>query len=71
MPVILGGALVEIIKWDGMGGWSVGAVIAGMIAAFISGYVAVRLMLKLFAKKSLMPFAAYVTVLAVLAFIFV
>lgn len=71
MPVILGGALVELIKWDGMGNWSVGAIIAGMIAAFLSGYVAVRLMLKLFAKKSLIPFAAYVTVLAILAFIFV
>ena len=71
MPVILGGALVELIKWDGMGNWSVGAVIAGMIAAFLSGYVAVRLMLKLFAKKSLIPFAAYVTVLAILAFILV
>lgn len=69
MPVILGGALFEIIGYNGLGNWSIMAVVFGMIAAFFSGLLAIRIMLKLLARKSLLPFAAYVTVLAVISFI--
>lgn len=69
MPVILGGALFEIISYNGVGDWSIAAVIFGVIASFFSGYIAIRIMLKVFARKSLIPFAVYVTILAVISFI--
>ncbi len=72
MPVILGGAIFEILKYEATSAsWSALAIAFGMLASFISGYFAVRVMLKIFAKKSLIPFAIYVILLAVLAFILV
>lgn len=75
MPVILAGALYEILKLVTakeavVQVWTHTSVIFGMIAAFISGLIAIKLMLKLLARKSLIPFAAYVTILSILSFIF-
>jgi len=77
MPVILGGALFEllpVIKGEAAfnvisSNWSVTAVIFGVIAAFLSGLFAIKIMLKVFSRKSLIPFAIYVTVLAIISFI--
>ena len=69
MPVIFGGALFEMIAYDGVGDWSITAVIFGVIASFISGYFAIRLMIKVFAHRSLIPFAVYVLVMAIISFI--
>ena len=77
MPVILGGALFELLpfitgdeKFSVISdNWSVTAVIFGVIASFISGLFAIKIMLRIFSKKSLLPFAAYVAALAVISFI--
>ncbi len=77
MPVILGGILIEMLpvltgeaQFEIISNnWSAAAVFVGIIAAFISGLFAIRVMLKVFAKKSLIPFAVYVTILAVISFI--
>lgn len=69
MPVILGGALFEILAYDGSGAWGIAAIVFGVIASFISGYLAIKLMLKVFARRSLIPFAVYVTILAIISFI--
>lgn len=67
IPVILGSAVMgvkdivsepEVIAW--------GPIVAGMIAAGISGYFAVRFMLNFFKKRSLNVFAVYTAILGIL-----
>ena len=62
IPAIIGGFVTEIpdIIENGAGqiGWF--SVIIGMIAAGVSGYFAIRFMIKLITKKRLWGFAAYV-----------
>lgn len=64
IPAILGSAVfdgVNIIKDPGS--IQLIPILIGTIAAAISGYFAIRYMLKVFSKKSLMPFAVYVFIL--------
>lgn len=64
IPVILGSAVLgvkDIVTEPTSVQW--GPVIAGMIAAGVSGYFAVRFMLNFFKKRSLNVFAVYTAVL--------
>ena len=67
IPVILGSAVMgvkDIVSEPEMIAW--GPIIAGMIAAGVSGYFAVRFMLNFFKKRSLNVFAVYTAILGIL-----
>lgn len=61
IPAILGGLVLEIpdLVKSGTGGFTWYGILIGMIAAGVSGYFAVRFMIRLITKKSLWGFAAY------------
>ncbi|MGZ7160781.1 MAG: undecaprenyl-diphosphate phosphatase [Methanobacterium sp.] len=65
---ILGAALVQAKDITSMD-MSTVAVIAGFLAAAISGYVAIRIVLKLIKERSLLIFAYYCWIVGVLALI--
>lgn len=69
IPAILGAALVQINEISSGFDTNTGAFIAGLIAAAISGYLAIKLMLKLIKEKSLMIFAYYCWIIGALALI--
>lgn len=72
IPIILGSAAYSIIKGglDGaLASVPIGAVIAGMAAAAITGFFAIKLMLKLISKSNFKWFALYLTVLFIVTFI--
>ncbi len=72
VPIILiagGLALLDLIT-DGAGGIGIAPLIAGFIAAAGSGYVAIRLLMKLIEKWSFVPFAVYRVVVGVLILLF-
>lgn len=69
IPVILGSAFLELldvsfaaVEW--------GCVVAGMLAAFISGLAAIKLMLRVIEKANYKWFALYLAIIAVLSFVF-
>ena len=67
IPVILGSAVLgvkDVVSEPAAVEW--GPVIVGMLAAGISGYVAIRFMLNFFKKRSLNIFAVYTAVLGIL-----
>ena len=68
IPAILGSLVLQIpdVAREGLAGTSWPCVIAGTLAAAVSGYFAIRLMLRLIVKKSLKGFIIYVGVLGVL-----
>lgn len=72
IPVILGSGLVSVLDVTvggaGMGGIGVGAIIAGMLASAISGYFAVRFMLKIIQKCNYKWFSLYLAAAGVAAF---
>lgn len=71
IPAILGGAVLEIpdaIK-DGTHGIGALPCIIGVIVAAISGYFAVKFMIKLITKRSLTGFAIYTALLGVFVII--
>lgn len=65
IPAILGSVVLEIpdLARGGMGDLNWGFILAGMAAAAVSGYFAIRLMLKVVTGKRLWPFAVYVAAL--------
>lgn len=65
IPAILGGAVLEVPKAlsAGIGNVQWLPVAAGMLVAGISGYFAVRFMIRLITKRSLTGFAVYTAVL--------
>ncbi len=67
VPAILGGALLNGYKFIKMDNASLDwlPLIAGMVCAAVTGYIAIRFMLALISKKRLWGFAIYVTVLGV------
>lgn len=69
IPVILGGAILEILSFTSGGEWSILAIILGVISAFISGFFAIRFMIIIFSRKSLLPFAVYVVILSIVSFL--
>ena len=67
IPAILGGAVLEIPKAlkEGMADVSLLACAVGVIVAGVSGYFAVRFMIRLITKRSLKGFAIYTAALGV------
>jgi undecaprenyl-diphosphatase len=72
IPVIAGAAFFDLIRTisagDGLG-IPYTAFIAGLVAAAISGYVAVKFMLELFSKVSFRYFAFYVFIIGIISLI--
>jgi len=68
IPAILGSLVLQLpeVVEQGIAGVSWGGILAGMAVAALSGYFAIRLMLRLIREKSLMPFAVYTGVLGAL-----
>ncbi|MEL7670665.1 undecaprenyl-diphosphatase UppP [Methanobacterium sp.] len=69
IPAILGAALVQAKDISSIMDISSAAAIAGFIAAIISGYLAVKFMLKLIKERNLLPFAYYCWIVGPLAII--
>lgn len=69
IPAILGAALVQIKDIHFLFDVSTGATIAGFIAAAISSYLAIKLMLKLISERDLLVFAYYCWIVGPLAII--
>lgn len=69
IPAILGAALVQAKDISSVMDISSAAAIAGFIAAIISGYLAVKFMLKLIKERNLLPFAYYCWIIGPLAMI--
>ncbi|MGB9977681.1 undecaprenyl-diphosphatase UppP [Methanobacterium sp.] len=69
IPAILGAALVQTKDITSILDISSIAAVAGFIAAIITGYLAVRFMLKLVKEKDLLPFAYYCWIIGPLAII--
>ena len=69
IPAILGAALVQAKDIGSLMDISSVAAIAGFIAAIISGYLAVRFMLKLIKERNLLPFAYCCWIIGPLAII--
>ncbi len=61
IPAILGGAVMELpdIFKNGLGDFSWYGVLIGMAVAGVSGYFAVRYMIRIITKRSFIPFIAY------------
>lgn len=68
IPAILGSVVIQLpdVLEAGTGGIGWAPILAGMVVAGLSGYLAIRWMLKLIKTKSLAGFALYVGVLGVL-----
>ena len=69
IPAILGAALVQIKDISSLFDISTGAVIAGFIAAIITGYLAIKIVLKLITERNLLIFAYYCWIVGLLAII--
>lgn len=71
IPSIIGGAVLEIpdALREGVGGLHWTCVVAGMVVAGVTGYYAVRLMLRVIKHKSLWGFGVYTGVLGALILI--
>ena len=67
IPAILGGAVLEAKDAISTGsiGVSVPALLVGMLAAGVTGYFAVRFMLRLITKRRLWGFAVYTAALGI------
>lgn len=65
IPAIIGGALLNGYKAVNISGFAVDwlPLIAGMVCAAVTGYIAIRFMLALISKKRLWGFATYVALL--------
>ena len=71
IPAILGALVLDIKDIDfsafssGIEGVSVLSIIIGTISAAVSGYFAVKFMMKLISQKSMKPFAYYVLIIGI------
>jgi len=70
IPVIAGSALGVFLQGD-LGQTANMAILTGIIAAFLSGIVAIKFMLQVIAKVGLKPFAYYRIALGIVVFILV
>lgn len=68
IPAILGSVVLQLpdVLETGIGGIAWGPLLIGMAVASLSGYLAIRWMLRLIKTKSLLGFAAYTAVLGIL-----
>lgn len=69
IPAILGAALVQVKDIHSLLDVTTGATIAGFVAAAISSYLAIKLMLKLISERDLLIFAYYCWIVGPLAII--
>jgi len=69
VPIIAGAWLVQMVKLVGNGGLSGEAplLLVGFVAAAISGYASIRLLLAYLRKRPLYPFSVYCVVAGILA----
>ncbi|MFZ0282839.1 MAG: undecaprenyl-diphosphate phosphatase [Bacteroidales bacterium] len=68
---VLGANFIEIISPDKIaGGTSIGVVLAGALAAFISGYIACKWMINLVKKSKLIWFSVYCIIAGLLTILF-
>ncbi len=68
VPIILGGSVWEGIKCGFALNFNLLYALFGALAAFVSGFFALKVMLKFFAKISFLPFAAYTFALGAISF---
>lgn len=69
IPAILGAALIQIKDISSLMDMTTGAALAGFIAAIITGYLAIKIVLKLITEKNLLIFAYYCWIVGPLAII--
>ena len=69
LPPILGNALLDIIGGNFGGGVEVMPLIAGFVAAFVTGCLACKFMIEMVKRGKLIWFAAYCAVVGVVAFV--
>lgn len=70
IPVILGGAVLELFDLGGGAAVEWYCILGGMLASFISGLIAIKLMLKVIAKADYKWFSLYLLIVSVLTFVF-
>ena len=68
IPIILGSAIFEAITVD-FSEINIVATLCGMIAAFITGYLAIKFMIKLIGKCNFKWFSLYLFILSIITFI--
>ncbi len=73
IPIILGSLLLSVIDIAQAGAlvqidWF--DIVVGMVAAFASGYIAIRVMLRLIAKANYKWFSLYLVIVSILTFVF-
>lgn len=69
IPIILGSAALTLFKAD-FAAVDWGCILVGMATSFISGLLAIRLMMRVISKANYKWFALYLIVVSVLTFIF-
>ena len=69
LPAIAGAAIVQAPQVDGFGAMSPFALLIGMIAAAVSGYLAIALLVRLVSRAGIDRFAWYVVPLAIISLI--
>lgn len=70
IPVILGATVLQLFKLDGGSlGLEWWCYVIGMGAAFVSGFAAIKLMMRLIAKANFKWFALYLGVISIITFI--
>ena len=69
LPALFGAFVLGLPDLSEPGGFSGGAIAAGVIASFLSGYVAVRFLVRLVSRDRLTGFARYCVFLAIVTLI--
>lgn len=67
IPAILGAALVQTKDISSLMDFNIGIFVAGFAAAAISGYIAIKIVMKLIQEKDLLIFAYYCWIVGIIA----
>lgn len=70
IPAILGANFLEFFKHGGDGGFSLPLGIAGFVAAFLSGMLAIKILMALLVERRLRGFSYYLIVIGVITIFF-
>lgn len=69
VPVIFGSCLLELVKeWDSIVFTGFMPMLVGFIVSFITGFIAIKFMLKIVSKSMYYPFAVYLVVIGIASF---
>ncbi|MCL1944796.1 MAG: undecaprenyl-diphosphate phosphatase [Firmicutes bacterium] len=68
IPIILGGALVEAMGDGVLDNIAISQIIVGGMSSFASGFLAIKVMLKLIAKADFKWFSLYLAILSIICF---